>query len=116
MHYSNGREAQAGDHVVGKDTNSNIIAGTVVGGTTGSDTCNIYVAAFYPRLATSCPTHGTAGEFDRQTFLTEFRLNLCSAKELLHAEDALKTIEAGTNQKASDERVAGWGPGPHSKS
>ena len=87
MHYSNGREAQAGDHVVGKDANSNIIAGTVVGGTAGSDTCNIYVAAFHLRALNVYPSPGTVGAFNDETIMTEFLISLCSAKELLHAED-----------------------------
>jgi hypothetical protein len=43
MHYKNGREAKLGDQIMGKDSSGNPIAGVLVSGYPGSDTCNGYV-------------------------------------------------------------------------
>lgn len=40
MHYSNGREAKAGDPIVGKDCGGNPIGGILVRCHAGSTTCN----------------------------------------------------------------------------
>lgn len=48
MHYKNGREAKAGDRIVGKDCSGNPIGGILIAVTPTSTTCNGYVA---PQIA-----------------------------------------------------------------
>ncbi|OQA09457.1 MAG: hypothetical protein BWY66_00556 [bacterium ADurb.Bin374] len=40
MHYKNGREAKAGDQIVGRDYDGSVLAGVLVGPNPASDTCN----------------------------------------------------------------------------
>lgn len=40
MHYKNGREAKAGDQIVGRSFDGTVVAGVLVSPSSGSDTCN----------------------------------------------------------------------------
>lgn len=66
MHYSNGREVNLGDPVIGRDWQGLPVAGVVVKVNPGSETCNMTIAPVSTLL-------------QNQT-----------CKEFLHLDDALK--------------------------
>lgn len=98
MHYKNGREAKAGDPVVGRDTNKALVAGVVVGGYPEADACNIYVATFQSVTPDNYPGLGASGKFGDEAVRVDGIVRLCMSKDLLHAEDAMATGDVAVDK------------------
>jgi len=87
MHYSNGRPAKTGDHVIGKGYNlKGPISGIVAGITPGTDTCNVRILTFVPYAPTAQP-HGLSYFSEGQTFAPTMEYGQCD--HFTHVEDAL---------------------------
>lgn len=65
MHYQNGREAQIGDHVVGRDSGGNPVAGILIRVNPATQTCDGQVVSL------QAPTY------------------YVTIKDLLHVDDAI---------------------------